>query len=100
MPDALSVKVDAFVFELLEVDPLEDEAALAAALIVLITAPAATVKSPCTATVTLAFAKAADNAPAVLASIVNPSGSSSQLPLTPKGAEALTRIAGDIVSLP
>lgn len=43
-------------------------------------APAATVKSPCTATVTFALVNADDNAVAVEESIVNPSGSSIQLP--------------------
>jgi len=100
VPDAFSVKVDALVLAPLVLDPLEDELAFAAAVMVLTTAPAATVKSPCTATVTLALTSAADKAVAVLASIVSPSGSRSQLPFRPMGAEALTKIDGDIVSLP
>ena len=92
-PDAFSVSTE--LFEALVVDVLE-----ALTVAVLITALLATVKSPCTATVTFAVANAADNALAVLASIVKPSGSNNQLPVLPIGADALATVVEATESVP
>jgi hypothetical protein len=72
--------------------------ALSAAAVELIFASLATVKLPCTATVTFAVAKAVEIAEAVLASITISSGSSNQLPFLPCGADVSTITLGAMVN--
>jgi hypothetical protein len=84
-PDALSVSV-AELF------------APSAPALELIFASLATVRLPCTATITLAVSKAVEIADAVLASITISSGSSNQFPFLPCGADVSTITLGAMVN--
>ena len=87
-PEAFKVSVEAL---LVLPEPLAPPDAL-------ICASLATVRSPTTATVTLAVSSAEEIAAAVLASITIPSGSSNQLPFLPNGADVSTLTLAAIVN--